>query len=196
MLAVLLAGALSSPGSAEEITRYDWVPGAYALGADAFGGNRVGDLWTFKCPRGGLVSASVDTMVDNSNEGAPLSSIDPLFIIRSGDGTLVVEQDDDFTCTVPQACGFSCPRAIKAPCLSGVTHSIQIYAGRSGPGTAACGGGGGYVLKIEVFDVHGVSQTETQVGLGGGPLRALQPWMTDQGAVKHAPLIDNGRLPM
>ena len=60
----LVIGA-ASEGSAEPISRSNWVPNVGQLNVE--GEQPLGDLWTFKCPKGGTVNVSVDTKDDTDN---------------------------------------------------------------------------------------------------------------------------------
>jgi hypothetical protein len=58
----------------------------------------LGDLWTFKCPKGGTVNVSVDTKDDTD---AAQSDIDPVLLVVDGAGNLLAIGDDDVDCTYP-----------------------------------------------------------------------------------------------
>lgn len=184
LAALVAALTIAGSGYAEQVVRRNWVPG----------GNYPdrGDLWTFKCPSGGSVTASVQTVVDLSSTN--VAAIDPLFVIFDATGTAVGSADDTVVCAVPSACGFSCPSGT-SPCGQGV-HSIVVRTSGSG-GDDRCAHGGGYVLTIETFNANGDPQPASKLKLGGGPKykvpKALLAVDADVGS--GGPAIDDGRVP-
>ena len=73
--------------------RSNWVPnvGLLDFGGDDFNSGRaeqpLGDMWTFRCPSGGTVSASVDTKDDTDEFTA---DIGPVLLVIDGSGHLLV----------------------------------------------------------------------------------------------------------
>jgi hypothetical protein len=181
--AVFLTLMLASAGYGEE--RRQWVPNSYSL---------TGDMWTFNCPAGGSVQATVQT-VDDHPGSSDLSAIDPAFTIRGAAGNFLALGDDEVACDVAQACGFSCPSATVA-CGAGGMHSIQVYStGANSALNAECAIGGGYILTLNVFTKAGVPLSPAAVNLGGGPTRTVPGWAVTGGAAKRGPLLDDERLP-
>jgi len=98
---IALMVAVAPQASAEPISRSNWVPNVGQLNLE--GEQPLGDLWTFKCPEGGTVSASVDTKDDTD---AAQSDIDPVLLLVDGRGNLLALADDDVDCSYPPVCGF------------------------------------------------------------------------------------------
>lgn len=183
-LGLAVAGSMvvaASSGFGAAITRVDWTPG----------GGLVGDLWKFRCPAGGSVSAIVDTVpeiaVDDQNF---VSGLDPRLQIFDGQGNLLAAGDDDVDCSVDTQCGAGCPEVTEVPCGQGVNHSILVRDSGTLP---ACTGGGGYLLVIEVLNASGRSLGPVAVKLGGGPARRLPPWLLQTDLIgARGPVVDNG----
>jgi len=164
--------AIASLASAEPLTRDNWVPNNGLLGD----GVPLGDLWTFRCPRGGTVSVSVNTKDDADSDDQPQSHIDPILRIVDGAGTPLAFADDNVECAFPPVCGFACPSVTEVPCGGGGRHRIIVRdLGVDDSGVGGCTGGGGYVLTVEVFAPDGSQLSDRQVELGGGPRREVQP---------------------
>jgi hypothetical protein len=183
----VIAGSIlvaASSGSSAEIGRVDW----------AAGGRLIGDLWTFRCPAGGSVSASVDTIGDyavpDGDGGGFVSGLDPSLGILDSQGNLIARADDEQACNMPTRCDAGCP-SVEVPCArGGVKHSILV---RDAGILPECTGGGGYLLIIEVFNRDGESLSARAVKLGGGPRRNLPPWLLDTGLVgRQGPVVDDG----
>lgn len=176
---------------ADEIQRSNWVPNVGDLRA---GEQPLGDLWTFRCPQGGSVRATVDTK-DDTDDGA--SDIDPVLVILDGQGDVIGLGDDEDACTYAPVCGFRCP-SVEADCGESGRHSIVVrdFGAATGP-DPACQGGGGYELSLEVLDAGGEPLSEQQVKLGGGPrkIRPLPIWLHDAGAAPLGPALDDEDVP-
>lgn len=184
-LSAVIAGSIlvaASNGSSAEIGRVDW----------AAGGRFIGDLWTFRCPAGGSVSASVDTLGDyavTDGDGGFVSGLDPTLGIFDARGNLIARSDDEQACSVPTRCGAECP-SVEVPCARGAKHSILV---RDAGILPECTGGGGYLLIVEVFNEAGESLGPRAVRLGGGPRRNLPPWLLETGLVgRQGPVVDDG----
>jgi hypothetical protein len=183
MTLVIAALACGGQSHAEEIIRDNWVPNT---------GTQLGDVWTFKCPAGGHVDVTVQTVADNRELG--LSTIDPFFSLFDGGGHQIAGADDDIECTEPQACGFTCPQALHVPCGKG-THSIVIaHSGaQRGDNADKCQIGGGYELSVEVFDASGASQPSSKVKLGGGAHFKVPAGVLPSG-ITSGPAMDDGQI--
>lgn len=161
--------AIASQASAGSITRHNWVPNNGFVANDV----PLGDLWTFRCPRGGTVSVSVDTKDDTDNHE---SRIDPFLRVIDGAGNGLATADDNVDCRFPPVCGFACPSVTAVPCGSGGRHRIIVRdLGVDESGVGGCVGGGGYSLIVEVFGADGSQLSERRVDLGGGPRREVAP---------------------
>src|SRR3989442_14201262 len=77
------------------------------VGELASGEQPLGDMWTFNCPAGGSVVASVDTK-DDTDLGT--ATMDPILELLDGNGIEIANGDDENTCTYPPVCGFACPQ--------------------------------------------------------------------------------------
>lgn len=189
VLAVLvLTTDAASVGDAEEVRRVNWIPKSDL--------SSLGDMWTFKCPSGGTVSASVDTRVDIVDNN--LSTIDPRLKIVSGKGGTVTSADNTVACTVPSACGFGCPQVSNIACGEGSLHSIIIRdSTKNASDDSRCQIGGSYVLRLEVFDKDGNSLPAKKVKLGGGASRKVPAWALDDalGPTKTGPALDDELVP-
>src|SRR5437899_7942423 len=151
-LAMLLLFIGMLPGRADAwppppTVRSNHVPN---VGALATGEQPLGDMWTFNCPPGGYVVASVDTK-DDTDLGT--STLDPILELLDGNGAEIADGDDENTCTYAPVCGFRCPqlRDFASP------RSTHVACGDGGPsglhslivrdfGVSGCNGGGGYEL--------------------------------------------------
>ena len=185
--AALVAG--SSMASAEPLHRSNWVPNVGELGAAE---QPLGDMWTFKCPPGGTVSAAVDTK-DDTDDGR--SDIDPMLVVLDGQGNLLGFGDDEEGCTYPPVCGFDCP-SVRVACGEAGRHSIVVRDfGASKATRSPCQEGGGYTLTLEVRDASGRQLPETKVALGGGSRRSVPGWALKQGAARAGPLLDDENVP-
>jgi hypothetical protein len=181
------------PGRAEA-----WPPGPTQrsnhvpnVGRLATGEQPLGDMWTFYCPPGGTVVASVDTK-DDADLG--VSSLDPILELLDGDGVEIATGDDENGCTYAPACGFQCP-AIRAACGGwGEAHSLIVRDfGTAGVG---CNDGGGYELTVDVFDSYGNELTPEEVALGGGPSRSVPFWAVEEGKAPVGPALDDENVPL
>jgi hypothetical protein len=183
--------------SAEPISRSNWVPNVGQLNVE--GEQPLGDLWTFKCPKGGTVNVSVDTKDDTD---AAQSDIDPVLLVVDGAGNLLAIGDDDVDCTYPPVCGFTCPSVTAVACgddgsdgnrhdSGGEPHSIIVRDF----GASGCVGGGGYGLVVEVFKADGSQLSERRVDLGGGPQRDVPKYALDLGKAPTGPALDDEDVP-
>ena len=128
----------------------------------------LGDLWTFKCPKGGTVNVSVDTKDDTDTAQ---SDIDPVLLVVDGAGNLLAFADDDVACTYPPVCGFACPSVSAVACGSDGHADDGRHGSDSEPhniivrdfGDSGCVGGGGYGLVVEVFKADGSQLSERRV---------------------------------
>jgi len=190
-LAAAALGGASALASADEIHRSNWVPNVGDLDR---GEQPLGDMWTFRCPPGGSVRASVDTKDDTD---AGQSDIDPVLLIFDGQGNLLRFGDDEAICTFPPVCGALCP-SVRADCGEAGRHSIVVrdFGAAEGPGTP-CQEGGGYELTVEVSDSGGQSLSEREVRLGGGPRKvpAVPRWARDLGKAPVGPILDDEDVP-
>ena len=189
-LALLLLFTGMLPGRA-----YAWPPGPTHrsnhlpnVGGLASGEQPLGDMWTFYCPDGGTVVASVDTKDDTD---LTTSTLDPILELIDPDGNEIATGDDENACTYAPVCGFACP-AFRAPCGSSAgVHSLIVRDyGQSG-----CNGGGGYELTVDVFDADGNELTPDSIGLGGGPSRGVPYWAVDEGKAPVGPALDDENVP-
>jgi len=172
---------LSSAAHAQPITVANSVPAPNGTVT------QLGDGWTFKCPKGGTYSASVDT-IDDDGEGN--ATLDPFFQVHDGTGLLVATQDDNVTCTFTPLCGFTCPSASGLPCGDKNPHLLRIGDNSGHTGCV----GGGYELTLEVKDKNGVVLPPKKVKLGGGPNRKLPKWFDPGKGRKQGPLLDDEQI--
>jgi hypothetical protein len=193
VVTVMIILGLGALVSAEEIRRSNWVPNVGLLDVDE---QPLGDLWTFECPAGGTVTATVDTK-DDTDTGR--SNIDPILELFSGAGRLIASGDDEVACTNPPVCGFRCPQIMRAPCgETRLPHSLLVRDF----GTAAvtnmpqCAGGGGYELTVEVFDSAGKPVAAETVHLGGGATRSVPAWALEDGKAPVGPALDDENVPL
>jgi hypothetical protein len=183
--------ALASQASAEPISRSNWTPNVGQLNVERE--QPLGDLWTFKCPRGGTVNVSVDTKDDTD---AAQSDIDPVLLVVDGAGNLLAFADDNTSCTYPPVCGFSCPSVTALACGSDSEHSIIVrdFGAADATGTP-CQEGGGYNLVVEAFTADGSQVSERRVDLGGGPRRDVPKYALDLGKAPTGPGLDDEDVP-
>jgi hypothetical protein len=188
---IALMVAVAPQASAEPISRSNWVPNVGQLNLE--GEQPLGDLWTFKCPEGGTVSASVDTKEDTD---AAQSDIDPVLLLVDGRGNLLALADDDVDCSYPPVCGFFCPSIAAVACGRGENHSLVVrdFGAADITGTA-CQEGGGYNLIVEVFKANGNQLSQRKVELGGGPKKKVPKWALDFGKAPIAPALDDEDVP-
>lgn len=191
-----LVGAVGD-ASAEPISRSNWVPNVGQLNLE--GEQPLGDLWTFRCPRGGTVNVSVDTKDDTDNGQ---SDIDPVLLVVDGRGNLLAFGDDDVQCTYPPVCGFSCPSVTAVACDDGGGHSrsekhsiiVRDFGAADATGTP-CQEGGGYNLVVEVFSARGHQLSERRIELGGGPRREVPKYALALGKAPTGPALDDEDVP-
>jgi hypothetical protein len=186
LVPVVTLGATAASG--DPIQRSNWVPN---VGERNFPEQPLGDMWTFRCPPGGTVSVSVDTK-EETDDFPGESTLDPVLEIVDGQGNAIAFGDDDFDCTFPPVCGFSCPRVVDVPCGEGILHSIIVRDfGAAGVG---CTGGGGYEMTVEIF-LRGNQLPEILVGLGGGPRRHVPRWALEDGKAPVGPVLNDENVP-
>jgi hypothetical protein len=188
ILAPMVAAATQA--SAEPISRSNWIPNVGQLNVE--GEQPLGDMWTFRCPRGGTVSVSVDTKDDTDTAEA---DIDPVLLLVDGAGNLLAFADDDVACSYPPVCGFSCPSVSAIACGGDGRHSVIVRDFGAAVGNAACQEGGGYALTVEVFASGGNQLPERAVDLGGGPRRQVPRWAVDLGKAPVGPALDDEDVP-
>jgi len=200
-VAIAFSGVLLFPGQAvawppPPTKRSNHVPN---VGRLASGEQPLGDMWTFNCPAGGSVVASVDTK-DDTDLGT--ATLDPILELLDGNGVEIADGDDENTCTYRPVCGFACPQ------LHDFNGNRRVACGDGGPsglhglivrdfGTAGvphCNGGG-YELKVDVFDASGNQLSQEQVGLGGGPSRGVPDWAVTEGKAPVGPALDDENVP-
>jgi hypothetical protein len=184
-------GLMASQASAEPIDRSNWVPNVGQLNIP--GEQPLGDLWTFRCPEGGTVTAFVETKDDTDTAQ---SDIDPVLLVVDGQGNVLAEGDDDFACFYPPVCGYQCPRVDNIACGSEGKHSIIVrdFGDADATGTP-CQEGGGYNLTVEVFDSSGNQSSSERVELGGGPKRGVPPYALEFGKAPTGPALDDEDVP-
>ena len=201
-VAIAFSGVLLFPGQAvawppPPTKRSNHVPN---VGELASGEQPLGDMWTFNCPAGGSVVASVDTK-DDTDLGT--ATLDPILELLDGNGVEIADGDDENTCTYRPVCGFACPQ------LHDFNGNRRVACGDGGPsglhslivrdfGTAGvphCNGGG-YELKVDVFDASGNQLSQEQVGLGGGPSRGVPDWAVSEGKAPFGPALDDENVPL
>ena len=169
------------------------------VGALATGEQPLGDMWTFNCPPGGYVVASVDTK-DDTDLGT--STLDPILELLDGNGAEIADGDDENACTYAPVCGFRCPqlRDFASP------RSTHVACGDGGPsglhslivrdfGVSGCNGGGGYELTVDVFDASGSQLSQEEVALGGGASRGVPEWALVEGKAVVGPALDDENVP-
>ena len=189
VVSLVIVLGIGTLGSAQQITRSNWVPN---VGQLFFDEQPLGDLWTFVCPAGGTVTASVDTKDDQDNGQA---NIDPFLLLHSGSGRLIAFGNDDLDCSHLPVCGFRCP-AVRAPCGATNPHSLLVrdFGGATKNG-AQCAGGGGYELTVQVFRADGSPVDAARVQLGGGPTRRVPAWALEEGKAPVGPALDDEAIP-
>jgi len=143
----------------------------------------LGDAWTFRCPKGGTFSASVDTFDDDGQENATLA---PFLQVDDGEGNPVVFADEDVACTFPPVCGAGCPFVTDVPCGAKDPHLLRIGSSYGG----GCGGGG-YQLTLAVKDSKGVAVEPKKIRLGGGAARKLPKLFDLDGARREGPALND-----
>lgn len=190
---VAVALALGAPVSAEEIQRSNWLPNVGSLQEDE---QPLGDMWTFRCPRGGSATVFVDTK-DDTDTGE--SEVDPILYVVDGNGTVLASADDNATCTYPPVCGFQCPEVTSVRCGEedkNNRHGIIVRDfGTATTGDTFCEEGGGYNLVVEVLDADGNQVRERAVRLGGGPDRKVPRWALALGKAPVGPALDDEDVP-
>jgi hypothetical protein len=162
----------------------------------------LGDMWTFFCPAGGYVVASVDTK-DDTDLGT--SNIDPILELLDGNGAEIAFGDDENTCTYPPVCGYDCPALRDANDNPNVAcgdlgssglHSLIVRDYGTAENTGDhCDGGGGYELTVDVFDASGNQLSQEDVALGGGPSRGVPDWAVVEGKAPVGPALDDENVP-
>lgn len=191
LAAIVPVVATAPQASAEPISRSNWVPNVGQLNVE--GEQPLGDLWTFRCPRGGTVNVAVDTKDDTDTAQA---DIDPVLLLVDGAGNLLAFADDDVGCTYPPVCGFACPSATAVACGSDGKHSVIVRDFGAADATGApCQEGGGYGLTVEVFTRDGRQVPERLVDLGGGPRRNAPKWAVELGKAPVGPALDDEDVP-
>jgi hypothetical protein len=188
---VLIAplGVLASQASADEVHRSNWVPN---VGQPNIPGEQpLGDLWTFRCPKGGTFTAFVETKDDTDTAQ---SDIDPVLLVVDGQGNVLASGDDNFNCFYPPVCGFQCPRVDNIACGQDGKHSI-IVRDFGAAGTPPCQEGGGYNLTVQVFNSSGSQLPERRVELGGGPKRDVPRYALEFGKAPTGPALDDEDVP-
>ena len=164
------------------------------VGILADGEQPLGDMWTFYCPAGGSVVASVDTK-DDTDLGT--STIDPVMELLDGNGNEIASGDDENTCTYPPGCGYACPAIggtnSTAQCGAGGTFSLIV---RDYGAELGCSDGGGYELTVDVFDAIGNQLSQEEVALGGGPSRGVPDWAVSEGKAPFGPALDDENVPI
>ena len=184
-------GCGSAASVTEPISRSNWVPNVGQLNVE--GEQPLGDLWTFKCPEGGTVNASVDTKDDTD---AAESDIDPVLLLVDGAGNLLAFGDDEAACTYAPVCGFACASVPAVVCGKGEKHSVIVRDFGAAIATeTACQEGGGYNLVLEVIRADGRQVSERRVELGGGPDRKVPKWARDLGKAPTGPALDDEDVP-
>lgn len=185
LTAVALIAAAAQSALAEEVLRQNFIPtGGYLFASD----EQLGDAWSFTCPKGGTVTASVDTADDNDDD---TSNVDPLLVIFDGLGNQVASADDSVACSVAPECGFSCPSVVDVPCGNKGPHTIVIVSAATN-----CTGGGQYQLRIEAFDSKGASVDGKKLKLGGGAKVKLPKWLNPTGGYASGPMLDDEKVPL
>jgi hypothetical protein len=182
--------AIAPQASAEPISRSNWIPNVGQLNQ---GEQPLGDLWTFRCPKGGTANVSVDTKDDTDTAQA---DIDPVLLVVDGAGNLLAFADDETGCSYPPVCGFNCPSVTAVACGSDGNHSVIVrdFGAADATGTP-CQEGGGYALTVEVFGPGGRQLPQRIVDLGGGPRRQVPRWALDLGKAPVGPALDDEDVP-
>jgi len=205
-VAIAFSGVALSPGEAvawppPPTKRSNHVPN---VGILANGEQPLGDMWTFNCPAGGSVVASVDTK-DDTDLGT--ATLDPILELLDGNGVEIANGDDENRCTYPPVCGFACPQltdsrgSTRVACGDGGTsglHSLIVRdfgVARTRITIPFCNDGGGYELKVDVFDASGNQLSQEEVRLGGGPSRGVPDWAVDEGKAPFGPALDDENVP-
>jgi hypothetical protein len=154
----------------------------------------LGDMWTFYCPPGGHVVASVDTK-DDTDLGT--ASLDPILELLDGNGVELASGDDENPCTYQPICGYGCPQITHACGDTCDLHSLIVrdYGDSTATGIY-CNGGGGYELTVDVYDEWGNQLTPEEVQLGGGASRGVPGWAVEEGKAPSAPALDDENVPL
>ncbi len=189
--ASVIALAVPGPLTAADVLRANWVPNNGERILD--GELPLGDMWTFKCPRHGSFSVSVDTRAPSV--GAT-SELDPLIEVIAGNGDVVAIGDDELECTYEPVCGFACPQVTEVACGSGETHSIVVRDFGADFDADSCDDGGGYELRLSVRTARGKNLSERSTDLGGSPRRTLPAWVAPSYDIgREGPLLDDEGVP-
>ena len=199
-VAIAFSGVLLFPGQAvahppPPTKRSNHVPN---VGELASGEQPLGDMWTFNCPAGGSVVASVDTK-DDTDLGT--ATLDPILELLDGNGVEIADGDDENRCTYPPVCGFACPQLhdslgnTRVACGDGGTSGLHSLIVRDF-GNSGCNGGGGYELTVDVFDASGNQLSQEEVALGGGPSRGVPDWAVTEGKAPVGPALDDENVPL
>jgi len=192
--ALAFSGVALLPGQADAwppppTKRSNHVPN---VGNLAQGEQPLGDMWTFYCPAGGTVTASVDTK-DDTDLGT--ATLDPILELLDGNGSEIAFADDNLTCTYAPTCGYECPLITAFPCGDSGSSGVHSLIVRD-YGTSGCNGGGGYELTVDVFDASGTQLSQEQVALGGGPSRGVPDWAVAEGKAPFGPALDDENVPL
>jgi hypothetical protein len=190
LVTVVVMVGLGTPGYADKIIRSSWVPNVGVLTDDE---QPLGDLWTFECPKGGTVSARVDTKDDLDTGQA---NIDPILEVLDGRGSLLAFADDEVECTYPPVCGYQCPRVKEVSCGEANPHSLLVRDFGTAFLEIPCATGGGYELTVTVFDQRGHQIAEQKVQLGGGAKRHVPDWAVEEGKAPVGPALDDENVPL
>jgi hypothetical protein len=195
LVTVMVMVGLGMPGYADsekdKLIRSSWVPNVGFLTDDE---QPLGDLWTFECPWGGMVSARVDTKDDRDTAQ---SNVDPILEVLDGEGGLLAFAGDNVECTYPPVCGFACPRVTEVPCGKDNPHSLLVRDfGAAFFTEEACATGGGYELTVTVFDPEGNRVAASKVQLGGGATRQVPDWAVEEGKAPVGPALDDENVPL
>jgi hypothetical protein len=202
---LLFAGVPLLPSQAdawppEPTNHSNHVPNVGILAFDGDSGSSeeqpLGDMWTFYCPPGGYVVASVDTK-DDTDLGT--ATLDPILELLDGFGVELATGDDQNICTYAPVCGFQCP-AITYPCGDGGSsglHSLLVRDFGTATNTGVyCNDGGGYELTVDVFDYYGNELSPDEVALGGGASRGVPEWAVEEGKARYGPALDDENVPL
>jgi hypothetical protein len=196
VFAVLLPlTAMVPDASAEGIIRSNWIPNVGQLNTP--GEQPLGDLWTFRCPRGGTVTIVVDTKDDTDTPDLDSrSDIEPVFMVVDGAGNLLVFAHGETGCAYPPVCDANCPLVNELACGSDGKHSIIVRDFGVTTAATPCQEGGGYNLHVEVFGPDGRSLPSRIVDLGGGPRRQVPGWALDLEKAPVGPALDDEDVPL
>ena len=148
MTVALLGLVPLTPTLAQPVFVSGWVPNN---GVIAAGKPFVGDLYSFKCPPGFDFDVRVDTRDDGDNS---TSNVDLKLGIFDSLG-FVAEFDDELTCTYPPVCGHQCPLALVVLCTNSPMSLVIRDVGTADITGTKCSQGGGYELRLSLFDSIG-----------------------------------------